>query len=78
MNSDIPSDNNYSSLQLSLTKSFEVEAMCRTIDSATDLESLKALTKQLLRAWAVSSEMLKFEMGKGLPSISKVNIQKNQ
>jgi hypothetical protein len=39
------------SLNLSLGQKFEVERISRAIDSESDLEVLRGLSKQLLNAW---------------------------
>lgn len=38
-------------ISLTLTQTFEMERFHRDIDSCTNLEELKALTKQLYTAW---------------------------
>jgi hypothetical protein len=39
------------SMELSITQQFEIEKMNRIIDNATDIEALKQVTKQLMKAW---------------------------
>lgn len=40
-------------IDLSLGQKFEIERFSREIDGTTDIEALRAIAKQLLRAWQV-------------------------
>lgn len=40
-------------IELSLGQQFEIERMTRAIDNTTEIETLWAITKQLLQAWQV-------------------------
>jgi hypothetical protein len=52
MNPDISTEPNQpNAIALSLTQTFELEKMQRSIDSCNDVSELKALAKQLLSAW---------------------------
>lgn len=42
-----------SSMDLSTFQQFEIERLKRAIDNTTDIETLKAISKQLLQAWQV-------------------------
>lgn len=42
-----------SSMDFSTFQQFEIEKLNRAIDNTTDIESLKAISRQLLQAWQV-------------------------
>ncbi len=54
-------------LALSLGQQFELERMCRVIDSTGDPQSLRGLAKQLLQAWqaqkAATEWMMRQQLG---------------
>lgn len=49
-----------------LAKSFQQEKFKREIDSCTDIEKLKEITKLLLQSYYTQKEMLEAEMRKSL------------
>ena len=59
-------------LQLSMSQNFEIERMNRAIDAETNIEDLKGLTKQLLKAWHCQKAATVWVMGHKLPAPFKL------
>lgn len=55
-------------MELSVAQAFEQERLLRVIDSATDLEELKGLTKQLLRAWQAQRAATTWAIRQAMPT----------
>lgn len=53
-------------MSLSASQLFEIEKMSRIIDSSTDIEALRKITKQLLQAWMVQKSATNWAIKEGL------------
>jgi len=53
-------------MSLSTSQLFEIEKMSRIIDSSTDIEALRRITKQLLQAWMVQKSATNWAIKEGL------------
>jgi hypothetical protein len=60
-------------LTLSMSQNFEIERMNRAIDNEVNIETLKSLTKQLLRAWHCQKAATVWVMGHKLPAPFKLD-----
>ena len=53
-------------MQLTLNQSFELERMCRTVDETNDIDALRKLCKETLRAWQMQKAATTWAMRRGL------------
>jgi hypothetical protein len=53
-------------MRLTLSQSFELERMCRTIDETNDINTLRQLCKDTLRAWQMQRAATEWAMRQGL------------
>lgn len=53
-------------IELSMGQRFEIERLSRAIDSTTDVETLRALAKQLLQAWQVQRAAANWAIKQGM------------
>lgn len=66
----IPSD--YQDLQLSLAQQFEMNRLSRVVDNCHDIEGLRKVTHQLLKAWFVQKSAVDFVMRQKLIEFSPI------
>jgi predicted AAA+ superfamily ATPase len=53
-------------MQLTLSQRFELERMYRTIDETNDIDTLRKLCKETLRAWQMQKAATAWAMRQGL------------
>jgi hypothetical protein len=64
-------------LTLSMSQNFEIERMNRAIDNERDIEKLRSLTKQLLKAWHCQKAATTWVMSHKLPAPFRLESESN-